>query len=301
MVPILVALIVFGMSFAGLAGSKLKLQEATRFLAWEVTSYPLAEAGAAGDGFERARIQILSEAHRRFPELGVGEPWLGPTEWHGRVTQRDAVGTLASYASRVGLNPAGAVSSATHATVQPGKLGPQFLGPVFLESSMELIGSDWHLPDGLDALMHRGRAGRRPGSLDNHGLYERVKKALWLGQTPRNVSAGSLSQFLPIPAQEDAYDESRNYQPSISQSSCRGWPGFPSQARNGQNDLSAHPTLDSDSESEACFDTAPFRDTHEYSRSLYARMFQARGPYFLGCARPGALDSSSRVECGGSP
>jgi hypothetical protein len=42
-----------------------------------------------------------------------------------------------------------------------------------------------------------------------------------------------------------------------------------------------------------CFDTAPFRDTQQYASSRYLRLFQARGPWFMGCHRAGADDPSS--------
>jgi len=42
-----------------------------------------------------------------------------------------------------------------------------------------------------------------------------------------------------------------------------------------------------------CFDTAPFRDTHEYDQSLYRELFKARGEFFMGCTNPMADDPTS--------
>ena len=72
---------------------------------------------------------------------------------------------------------------------------------------------------------------------------------------------------------------------------CRYLERYPERARAGLNNLATASLVDH--ERPACFDTAPFRDQAKYEDSLYVRLFEARGSWFMGCKHSGADDPAS--------
>lgn len=73
--PLFVTLLLFGMYLTELVRAKLRLQEASRFLAWELTAHPLSDYGG-GDpavAFEAARREAVSETTRRYRDLDSAE------------------------------------------------------------------------------------------------------------------------------------------------------------------------------------------------------------------------------------
>jgi len=144
-----------------------------------------------------------------------------------------------------------------------------------------------HLTEGQDVVSgHQGSQ-----------FLTETRKFLWLGSAPSATPMGLLERLLPLPKPDDLYLVSKNYGPLQSgERPCAQWPGYPAAARHGQMNLGNGV----DAESERCFDTAPFRDTHAYEESLYAQMFLARGPHFMGCASPEEEDPT-RAACGARP
>ncbi len=88
-VPVLVTIFFFGMYFSELVRAKLKLLEASRFAAWELTSYVLDDYGGAAvnrheRAFAEAQSKTVAEAGRRFADLDS-------------VAQRPSSGFIAGY------------------------------------------------------------------------------------------------------------------------------------------------------------------------------------------------------------
>ncbi|AKU93310.1 Pilus biogenesis protein, TadE family [Vulgatibacter incomptus] len=69
--PILLAMLLWGTYHAELWVARIKQQEVTRFLAWELTSHPLSdlERGRHAESFERAKTAAVSETRRRYANL----------------------------------------------------------------------------------------------------------------------------------------------------------------------------------------------------------------------------------------
>ncbi|MGQ0506419.1 MAG: hypothetical protein ACT4TC_13995 [Myxococcaceae bacterium] len=113
----------------------------------------------------------------------------------------------------------------------------------------------------------------------------RRRVAQRLGQRPGDEWLRGLS--VPLSFQlakpNDVYVVSNNY----GLEGDRGCGNDQHTAKSGLNNLAS--TLDSTAL--RCFDTAPFRDTHDYADSLYKQMFDARGAFFMGCPRPMVEDS----------
>jgi hypothetical protein len=79
-VPLLITMVMFSMLFFEVARAKLKLQEAARYITWEMTSYALTDfgnEGSVGSGdanhhdraFELAREEAIAEATERYRDL----------------------------------------------------------------------------------------------------------------------------------------------------------------------------------------------------------------------------------------
>jgi hypothetical protein len=75
-VPLLVSILMFSMFLSDILRAKLKLQEATRYVAWELTSYTLSDYGEANhDGaFDVAMKASKDEATERYKDLDSIEP-----------------------------------------------------------------------------------------------------------------------------------------------------------------------------------------------------------------------------------
>ena len=72
--PLLIGIVLFSLFLTELVRAKLKVQEASRFVTWEMTSYPLSNYGGTGanrndDAFAVARTQALDDAMRRYRDL----------------------------------------------------------------------------------------------------------------------------------------------------------------------------------------------------------------------------------------
>jgi hypothetical protein len=351
LLPVFVLFILFSIYFTELLSAKLKLQEASRFVVWEMTSHPLDDFGGNGpnheEAFVRARDSVLADAVARYSDLESAAalvahgPFIGVANFVPTLEQRELplsreeivlegnrrslatalLGTFAGKTSdwvirRAELNPQGWVHGVVSIEIA-NKIVPQnFLGPsqsgfarvdawgdrdlsaLRLRQHLSMVVSDWHMPDGSDAVMHAGRAGRHRGQqIGSHGLHFQTRRFILLGaDLPEAPDA--LRKMMPVPHPDAAYVVAHNYRPleDGEEYSCVSHPGYPEGARNGLNDLWLRSTLDA--RSERCFDTAPFRDTQDYDRSLYIQMFKARGPYFMGCQNAEADDPSSGSSAG---
>lgn len=107
--PILIALILYGLFFSELIRVKLKLQEVVRYAAWEMASHPLSDYGTGRPdrAFERARAQTMREAQARYsgPDTAelTGSGLLGQIEKLDlRIAQSDAPWVEATASSPPG-------------------------------------------------------------------------------------------------------------------------------------------------------------------------------------------------------
>lgn len=75
-VPLLVSLLMFSIFLSEILRAKLKLQEASRYVAWEMTSYALSDYGNAdhGKAFDIAMTASVKEATARYQDLDSIEP-----------------------------------------------------------------------------------------------------------------------------------------------------------------------------------------------------------------------------------
>src|SRR5689334_18033001 len=90
-VPILITIMLFGMFFSELVRAKLKLLEAARFAAWEMTSHTLDDYGSTSANrndraFNSAMSDSLAETNKRFSDLDS-------------VAVRPAGGLIAGYSA----------------------------------------------------------------------------------------------------------------------------------------------------------------------------------------------------------
>ncbi|MBX5481999.1 MAG: pilus assembly protein [Myxococcaceae bacterium] len=81
--PLLVTMLMFGMFLTDLARVKLKMQEASRYVTWEMTSYLLSDYGAKGRpdharNFNEALDKTVKEAKERYKDLDSVEDDAGP-------------------------------------------------------------------------------------------------------------------------------------------------------------------------------------------------------------------------------
>lgn len=75
-VPLLVTILLFSMYLAELARVRLKLQEVSRYVAWEMTSYNLTDYANNNHAtaFTAARTKAIQEARERYRDLDSVEP-----------------------------------------------------------------------------------------------------------------------------------------------------------------------------------------------------------------------------------
>lgn len=75
-VPLLVSILMFSMFLSDIVRAKLKLQEASRYTAWEMTSYTLSDFGGANhdQAFDTAQQAAVEEANERYGDLDSLEP-----------------------------------------------------------------------------------------------------------------------------------------------------------------------------------------------------------------------------------
>ncbi|MFY0521805.1 TadE/TadG family type IV pilus assembly protein [Archangium gephyra] len=75
-VPLLVSLLMFSVFLSEVIRARLKLQEASRYVAWEMTSYPLSDYATANHdrAFDLAMKATVKEAAERYADLDSIEP-----------------------------------------------------------------------------------------------------------------------------------------------------------------------------------------------------------------------------------
>jgi hypothetical protein len=75
-VPLLVSLLMFSVFLSEVIRARLKLQEASRYVAWEMTSYPLSDYATADHdrAFDLAMKATVKEAAERYADLDSIEP-----------------------------------------------------------------------------------------------------------------------------------------------------------------------------------------------------------------------------------
>lgn len=322
--PLFVLLLLLGLYSTELVLAQLELQEASRYLGWELTSYPLADYGSGKHerAFRAAADAAVSEARQRYRALnsaasfgmtfegfkasvqdgpvsfapsapllltGDGGPWSARAQL--RVA-RGARALLEDFQLDLGGQVTAELSVKLRSTVLPGP------AELVLRSRLTLVATGWQLPDGADASIAGGRAGNHNSGVSPSGLWLQVNRMRFLGDedfvTQGLPMLGPALDVMPLslPSLSGTFVVSHNYGPGPA---CEGIPGYPSPSNPAQDargglsrmkDLLDHPRP-------ACFDTAPFRDTQRYEGSLALQMFHARGPYFMGCQRPQADDPSS--------
>jgi Flp pilus assembly protein TadG len=70
-VPVLITMLLFSMYFVEFVRAKLKVQEASRFIAFEMTSFTLSDYGGAGNNvaFTTARTEAVNDALAKYSDL----------------------------------------------------------------------------------------------------------------------------------------------------------------------------------------------------------------------------------------
>ena len=78
-VPVLVSIIMFSMFLTEIILAKFKLQEASRYVAWELTSYSLSDyaEGNHDNAFAAAQQAAVTDANERYSDLNSVEPAAG--------------------------------------------------------------------------------------------------------------------------------------------------------------------------------------------------------------------------------
>ncbi|HEX8435724.1 TadE/TadG family type IV pilus assembly protein [Archangium sp.] len=339
-VPLLVSILMFSIFLSDILRAKLKLQEATRYVAWEMTSYTLSDyaTGNHDKAFDVAMKASMDEATERFKDFDSIEPNAGPAAMMLRadpvqvnITNKTVAGVDLSRAFPAGSGGVGSgAASAVGKTLNyflnhfafntkgqveveiTSKLAAHMLPRRYLQKESKgfysvdnwggrdlsnlpvknrytLIANGWHLPDGGDAVVQGKRAGTHNGGSD-HGLYLQVDRMNFLGvdQYLEQVGLDRLGDFadLVLPAFLGTFVVAKNYKPGTGGPDCNT-PSHDAQSGLHNLDKKKLPGLDErdddDDDLQRCFDTAPFRDTQDYSKSLYRQVFKARGENFMGC------------------
>jgi hypothetical protein len=203
--------------------------------------------------------------------------------------------------------------------------------PLTLRAKLRLVTDDWHDPDGMDANMLPGRAGKH-GSSTSGGedslLYRQVRRMTFLGLPAGGLKEplmlrgwGLLSGFVRFPevALQGTFVVSHGYQDNARFSGTRGCDGVKHEVKHpafrGLNNLDPRaggPDYGPGTERPAlgghgglkCLDTTPFRDTQSYDGtaredgSLAVLGFGHRGDHFMGC-RAAMVDDVTSKECDG--
>jgi hypothetical protein len=307
LLPLAVALLFASRVFTDLTLARLEVQEAARFAAWEMTRRSLDDFqdGNHLGFFERASSAAVREAHEQFGGRGVA------SKISLTVTGDPALpGPLGGWDFNLGGKVAAQASTEFgHPLLFKNRTegGPRFelieRAGFALRERHVLLASDWHLPDGEDAVMRNGRAGMHPDEDRTHLLYSQVARMTFLGAPERVPAVQGLSTFLQTlngraPDPMGTFVVSHNYGALSATTggsrSCTNMPSYPRRARSGLNDLRVASRVDA--ARPGCFDTAPFRDQASHARSLYVQMFQARGAFHQGCRMAQANDPSTATD-----
>jgi hypothetical protein len=333
--PLAVAILLYSLFFTELIRAKLRLLQATRFAAWELTAYPLSDFGRADHhrAFENASEKTLSETKERFAAVNSARDGAGALVAGLDVDLRlrrsppsgsdlplgDRRGGGAWAASIFGalsgglgavlrswkFNDAGLVSAETSMRLR-NRLLPRIsagsLSNLPLKSRLTLMADAWTLHDGGDAMMRGRRAGWHRSGSHPSGLYLQVSRMTFLGlreRLERVPIVGSMPGFLRglAPAPTGTFVVSHNYGPNPGGQLNRGCNHLPGYPRSAIGGLNNLSRFSQlDEPRPECFDTAPFRDQTRYQDSLYLRMFGGRGSWFMGCKNFGADDPSTSAD-----
>ena len=349
MLPLFVVLLFYALYFLELMRARLRVQEMSRAVAWEVAAQPLTDyaTGRHDEAFSRAATQAQNAVRDRYSR---GDGWPGgfvagyenldlsavqqATTWTGSSTgggfepgqfANSIFGALqgptASMLEAFGFSPRGVVESRVSLELKNQHLPQHFfereqrgwfrqdffggaaLSRVPLRAKYTLMAADWHLGEGEDVL-----GNVRPSSTGQAALssafHKQISRMTFFGLGDAfnvlpglSTVAGLVGRAMPDPTA--TYLVSRNYGPRRANESreCDYLQNYPEAAKGGINNLARGRNLDHDRP--ACFDTAPFRDQASYQDSLYVRLFQARGPFFMGCKRAQADDPASDRDTSG--
>jgi hypothetical protein len=274
--PVMVLLVMGGLGMTELVLARLRVQQAARFAAWEMTAYQVADVGG---GDPRGRFRA---AARRVARETAGREPLSTSGMEVEI-QDGPAGGVAPEAWRLS---AGGRADATARAGASSAFAPWLAaGGLALEERASVIADPWNLPDGADAVVSSTRAGDHRDGSGPAGLWLQVDRMKHhLRRLPDLRSLG-----LPEPDFEGPFVVSRGYRPE-RRSPCRWIPGYPGDAMGGLEDLGDR----LDAPQPRCFDTAPFRDAQEYGASLPAQMYRMRGPYFMGCRTAGCEEEGRR-------
>jgi len=345
-VPVLVIMVMASMYFTELVHAKLKLQEASRYAAWQLTSYILTDyaKGNHDHAFDVAQKDAVTEAVGRFRDLDsvednapsgfvvdyrglavtltnqqvplVDTALESPSSSGGLSSQvAGAAGQgLNSLLSKWGFNAKGEAQAEVavfveskifpHTYLEEGAGGFYHVSPtgdvnlsrLAIHNRFSLIATGWDLADGSDAMMRTQRAGMHTAGTDPHGIYLQVTRMKFLGilnslnAMPGVGTAMKFFQNFGAPALTGTFVVAHNYQGDVPNRDCSDG-ASPNPSPDGLNNLDQDSVLDWNLP--RCFDTAPFRDVNAYANSLYVQMFQARGPFFMGCPNAQADDPTS--------
>jgi hypothetical protein len=261
--PVMVALVMGGLATTEVLLARLRVQEAARFGAWELTCYQVADIGR-GDPhgrFQAASRRVAREAALRYPIAG---PFLTGSGVEVEIQDAPAGG---SPPAAWRLSPDGRADAVARASVASALAPWLGLEGVSLEARASVIADPWNLPDGADAVVSAARAGDHRDGAGPGGLWLQVDRMAHRGRAVPDLR----SLGLPRPDARGPFVVSRGYRPE-RRTACRGIPGYPAAAMGGLEDLGDR----LDAPQPRCFDTAPFRDTQEYAASRSAQMYRMR-------------------------
>ena len=285
LVELVVALPLFGVLLMGAqrlfheVDRKLQLQKAGHYATWELTAFSLSD-------YQRGEhaLRLRTAIDRVSAQMATAFPGIA---WE--VQESSGVSLPGGLGDRLTLNGGG------HLRLEARS------GRYLHRESLSVDG--WALPDGSDAVIRDGRAGNRRAGTEPHLLHTQVSRMTFGGASKALGGVGGVERLIaglgiPRPAWGGTFVVAHNYGPASGEPPCEGIPGYPQGARGGLSRFGPE-VLDFDRPQ--CFDTAPFRDTQSYDRSLYLRMFRQRGLYFMGCAQPQVDESDAGdFACGGS-
>lgn len=274
LVPLFLLLLFAGLLLGDLILARLKLQEASRYLAWEMTSYPLSDHGSGRNerAFDAAAHAAVKEATERYQDLDSAEegsssgfgldvelagltatvqnepapfdaPFAPVLRTDGGAWSLRALGRLArgarSLLSDFRFNLEGQVAAELSVKLRSRLLPWLHLGSELpLRSRFTLLADGWQLSDGADATIAGGRAGNHRGGKSPSGLWLQVDRMHFLGM--RDLVGGDLPLLGP------ALDVLPFAMPSLSGAfvvshrygpgrACDGIPGYPSSSFPAQD------------------------------------------------------------------
>ena len=328
LLPVFVALILFSLFFLELVRTRLRLLEVGRDAAWNLSAHPIADFQTARhqEAFSRAAAAVRRETVNRHLGRGWGNGGFAvqrenlSVELKNRETRdpqlrpsfspSDAPGLGSALFSALGggirpilkqlhLDTADLVTATASADVR-NRLFPrsnQWLQRLPIKSRFALRIADWHLSEGEDAVMRfrRDEQGNRAGPSAFYGQLQRMTLFGLRGRLTQFPGMSAVLQLVGGTGLDPTmtYLASRNYRPpanSAEDRECDYLREYPESARHGMSNLRRAGPLDSDRPS--CFDTSPFRDQARYQDSLYIKLFESRGPWFMGCKRAQADNPS---------